>query len=54
MRELLNVSKVPSNEMLILLNVTMKSSNVKKKEKETTKCDKNIVIYDVGAIQYDD
>ena len=52
-KELLNVSKVSLNVMLILPNVTMKSSNVKKK-KETTNCDKNIIICDLGAIQYDD
>ena len=47
-----NVRKKLSHVMLELHNVRMKSSNVKKKSKETTKCGKRTVIYDVGIAQY--
>ena len=39
--------------MLVLPNVTMEPSNVRKK-KGITKCDKSIVICDVGTAQYKD
>ena len=32
----------------------MESSNVRKKSKETTKCEKKIVTCDVGTVQYED
>ena len=46
-----NVAKVLSYVMSILLNVIMEPSNVRKKNKGTIKCDKNIVTYDVGTTQ---
>ena len=45
--ELLNVTKVRSHVMLVLPNVTMKLSNVRKKG--TTECGRSIVIFDVGT-----
>ena len=52
-RELLNVTKVKSHVMLVLHNVKMILSNVRK-NKETTKCDKSTITYDVGTAQYKD
>ena len=43
-----NVTKEQSYIMLVLPNVTMEPSNVKKKKKRTTECDKSIVTCDVG------
>ena len=40
--------------MLELYNVRMKSSNVRKKSKGTTKYEKRTVICDVGTAQYKD
>ena len=40
--------------MLVLLNVTMEPSNVRKKNKETTKCDKTTVTCDIRIAQYED
>ena len=37
--------------MLQLHNVMMKLSNVRKKNKGTTKCDKRTVTYDIGTTQ---
>ena len=46
--------KVWSNVMLVLLNVTIKPSDVRKKEKKRkTECDKITVTCDVSTIQYD-
>ena len=40
--------------MLVLLNMTMKLSNVKKKKKKgTTKCDKNTIRSYVDTAQYE-
>ena len=39
--------------MLVLHNVKMILSNVRK-NKETTKCDKSTITYDVGTAQYKD
>ena len=39
--------------MLVLYNVKMVSSNVRKK-KGTTECDKSIVTCDIGTTQYED
>ena len=39
--------------MLILLNVTIEPSNMSKKNKGNTKCDKSTVTCDVGINQYD-
>ena len=39
--------------MLVLLNVTMEPSNVKK-SKGTTKCEKRIVTCDIGTTQCED
>ena len=50
----LNVTKVRSNVMLVLYNVTMESSNAKKKKKRTTKCNKSTITYDVVIAQCDD
>ena len=47
-REPLNVTKVLSNVMLVLPNLTMKPSNVRKNKGATT-CDKRTVTYDVGT-----
>ena len=49
----MNMTKVWLNEMLILPNVTMEPSNVRK-TKWTTKCDKSIVTCDVNTAQCDD
>ena len=49
----LNVTKELSYVMLELHNMRMKLSNVRKK-KGTTKCNKKIVTYDVGIVQYED
>ena len=48
-----NVTNVLSNVTLQLHNVRIKSSNVRK-IKETTKCDKRTVTYDIGTTQCDD
>ena len=40
--------------MLILHNVKMVPSNVRKKNKGTTECDKSTVTYDVSIIQCED
>ena len=40
--------------LLVLPNVTMKPSNVRKKNKGTTECDKSTVICDIGTAQYED
>ena len=48
------MTKVLSNVILILPNVTMEPSNVRKKKKGTTKCDKRTVTYDVGITQSED
>ena len=47
-RELPNVTKVQSYVMLVLYNVRITPSNVRKK-KGTTKCDKSTVTCDVGT-----
>ena len=43
--------KVQSYVMLILLNVTMKPLNVRKKNKETIECDKSIAYCDNKTIK---
>ena len=48
-----NVTNVLSNVTLQLHNVRIKSSNVRK-IKETTKCDKRTITYDIGTTQCDD
>ena len=40
--------------MLKLYNVMMELSNVIKKSKGTTECEKKIVTYDVGTAQFED
>ena len=40
--------------MLKLHNVRMKPSNMRKKNKGTTECDKRIITCDVGIAQYED
>ena len=40
--------------MLVLPNVTMGLSNVRKKNKGTTKCDKSTVTFNVGIAQFED
>ena len=47
------VSKVQSHVMLILRNVRMILSNVRK-NKETTKCDKSTITYDISTTQSED
>ena len=47
-REPMNVTKAQSHVMLVLHNVRMVPSNVRK-NKWTTECDKNIVTYDLGT-----
>ena len=44
-------TKVQSNAILLLPNVTMELSNMRKKNKKTTKCDKSTVICDIGIVQ---
>ena len=39
-KKILNVTKIESDGMLVLLNKTMEPSNVRKKSKGTTKCEK--------------
>ena len=39
--------------MLVLRNVRIVPSNVRKKKKETIECDKNIVTCDIGTVQYE-
>ena len=51
-KEPLIVTKVWSCVMLVLSNVTMKPSNVRKK-KGTTEYDKSIVTCDIGTAQFD-
>ena len=48
----LNVTKVLSNVMLVLPNMTIEPLNVRKKNKRTTKCDKRIVTCNIGTAQY--
>ena len=43
--------KLLSYMMLVLLNVIMEPSNVRKQNKGTIECDKNMVTCDVGTIQ---
>ena len=40
--------------MLELHNVKMKLSNMRKKSKETTKCEKRIVTHNIGTAQCED
>ena len=49
-----NVRKIRSYVMLILPNVTIKLSNVRKKNRGITKYDKITVICDVDTVQYKD
>ena len=51
-KEPLIVTKVWSCVMLVLSNVTMKPSNVRKK-KGITEYDKSIVTCDIGTAQFD-
>ena len=48
------MTKIESDAILVLLNVTMEPSNVKKKSKRTTKCEKKTVTCDVGTTHYED
>ena len=47
-REPLNMTKVLSNVMLVLSNVTMEPLNMREKNKGTIKCDKRKVTCDIG------
>ena len=49
----LNVTKIESDEMLVLLNVTIEPSNVRK-NKGITGCDKSTVTCDVDTTQCED
>ena len=49
-RELSNVAKVQSHVMLIVSNVMMEWSNVREKNKDTTKYDKSMVKCGVDTI----
>ena len=49
-KEPLNMIKVLSHVMFVLHNVKIIPSNVRKKKKETTKCDKSTITYDVGIV----
>ena len=40
--------------MLVLHNMRMIPSNVRKKNEETTECDKSTITYDVGTAQCED
>ena len=44
-----NVRKIRLYVMFVLPDVTMEPSNVRKKNKGTTECDKSTVICDVGT-----
>ena len=46
------MTKVQSHVMLVLLNVTMEPSNLRK-NKRTTICDRRIVKFDIGTAQCD-
>ena len=48
----LNVTKIKSDAILVLLNVTMEPSNLRK-NKETNICDKRTIIFDIGTTQCD-
>ena len=48
------MTTVQSYVMLVLHNGRMIPSNVRKKNKGTTKCNKNIATCDVNATQYED
>ena len=50
-REPSNMTKVQSYMMLVLHNVRMVPSNVKKKNERTIKYDKSTIIYNVGTTQ---
>ena len=45
--------RVRSNVMLVLLNMTMELSNVRK-NKETIECDKSTITYDISTAQCED
>ena len=49
-REPLNMTKVLSHVMFVLHNMKIIPSNVRKKNKETTECDKSTITYDVGIV----
>ena len=40
--------------MLVLHNVRIVQSNMRKKKKETTECDKSIVTCDINTTQFED
>ena len=48
------MTKVLSNVMLVLPNVTMKPSNVRKKIRKPSNVTKKIVICDVGTVKCED
>ena len=48
------MTKIRSRVILVLLNVIIKPSNVRKKNKGTTEYDKSIITCDVSTIQYED
>ena len=52
-KESSNVTKVQLYVMLILPNMIMKSSNIRKKNKGTIECDKSIVTCNVDIAQYE-
>ena len=48
-REPPNLTKLQSHVMLVLHNMKMVPSNLRKKKKGTTECDKSTVTYDAGT-----
>ena len=46
--------KIQSYAILVLHNVRMVPSNMRKKNKKTIECDKSTVTCDVGITQYED
>ena len=48
------MTKVQLHVILVLHNVKMVPSTVRKKNKGTTECDKSIITYDVGTTQCED
>ena len=52
-KELSHVTKVESDVMLISFNVTIEPSNLRKKNKRTTICDKITVKCDIETAQCD-
>ena len=53
-KKILNVTKIESDGMLVLLNKTMEPSNVRKKNKGTTICENKTFTCDFETAQCED